>query len=92
MTHFVELAKNGVVILAKNDIVIRQGLTFDILDKNHHMGDHNWLWLWLYPIRDSTKYPAVLRGDALGFASGWVAFIGSWFCHEKMYLRLFKVI
>ena len=55
MTHFVELAKNGVVILAKNDIVIRQGLTFDILDKNHHVGDHNWLWLWLYPIRDSTK-------------------------------------
>ena len=55
MTHFVELAKHGVVILAKHDIVIRQGLRFDILDKNHHVGDHNWLWLWLYPIRDSTK-------------------------------------
>ena len=27
MTHFVELAKNGVVILAKNDIVIHPGIT-----------------------------------------------------------------
>ena len=31
----------------------------------HKAGDHNWLWLWLEPIRDSTQSQSVWGGDGI---------------------------
>ena len=36
----------------------------------HKAGDHNWLWLWLEPIRDSTQSQFVSGGDNARFFEG----------------------